>query len=215
MRIILLGAPGAGKGTQAKLISKNFKIPHISTGDIFRANIIENTNLGKKVKSLIEQGQLVPDELTNEIVAKRLAKEDCCSGFLLDGFPRNECQAEELDFILAKDNKVIDKVFYIEVSKQALLERVEGRRFCNKCGSSYHVKFNPSKLNEDCECCGDHLVQRKDDASEVVLERLNIYYKTITPVINYYAHTGILYNIQGGEGINMIFSKISKILKHA
>lgn len=213
MKIILLGAPGAGKGTQAKLISENFNIPHVSTGDIFRSNIKEGTALGIEAKKYINNGRLVPDNLTIALIEDRLQKEDCSKGFLLDGFPRNLNQAKELDLILTGKNQYMDKVFLIDVPRFLILERIAGRRFCTKCGSSYHVKLNPSKNGDKCQNCGYDLVQRSDDKEDVVLDRLSIYDKNTKPIVEYYSEFGILYKIKGDDGINLIFNNICGLIQ--
>lgn len=202
-----------GKGTQAKLISKNFMIPHISTGDIFRSNIKEGTVLGIQANEYIQKGNLVPDNLTISLVEDRLKKEDCNNDFLLDGFPRNVNQAKELDLILIGKNQYIDKVLLIDVPKHLILERIAGRRFCTKCGSSYHIKFNPSKVQDKCQICGYDLVQRSDDKENVVLDRLSIYNITTKPLVDYYSTLGVLYKIQGDDGINDIFYNICGFLQ--
>jgi adenylate kinase len=209
LRIILLGAPGVGKGTQAKLISEHFKIPHISTGDIFRSNINEMTPLGIQAKDYIQRGQLVPDSLTIAIVRDRLKKEDCENGFLLDGFPRNIYQAKELDSMLADQNVYIDKVFNIYIPEQLILERITGRRFCTACGSSYHISFNPAKEEGKCDSCGADLIQRSDDKEEIIKDRLAVYHKSTRPLIDYYNSAGTLYNIQGDSDIKDVFQSIS------
>ncbi|WP_040211112.1 adenylate kinase [Clostridium polynesiense] len=213
MRIILLGAPGVGKGTQAKLISEHYKIPHISTGDILRGNINKRTSLGLKAKSYIEKGELVPDDLVVSIVKDRLEKEDCKAGFVLDGFPRNLYQAKTLSEILKENKCMIDKVILIDVNKAEILERISGRRFCRNCGANYHIKFNPSKLNDRCEKCGEQLLQREDDSKDVVLERLSVYSRTINPLANYYSAHGLLTKIQGNEGIENTFNRICSTLQ--
>lgn len=213
MRIILLGAPGVGKGTQAKLISENFRIPHISTGDLFRSNINEGTALGIQAKEYIQKGGLVPDSLTISLVKNRLKKEDCNDGFLLDGFPRNINQAKELDLILSRRNQSIDTVLFINLPNNLILDRITGRRFCAKCGSSYHIKFNPSKAEDKCQICGHTLEQRPDDKEEVVRERLSIYNKATKPLVDYYSGLGILCDIQGEADISDVFSNICGLLQ--
>jgi adenylate kinase len=213
LKIVLLGAPGVGKGTQAKLISESFNIPHISTGDIFRSNISQGTPLGIKANEFMKKGMLVPDELTISIVKDRLNNEDCKNGFLLDGFPRNLFQAKELDSILAESNQYLDKVVLIDVAKDLIIERMAGRRFCTKCGSSYHVKFNPSKLGDKCESCGENLIQRQDDKEDIVLDRLNVYNKSTKPLVDYYSSKGLLYKVQGSKEINEVFESIAVSLK--
>jgi adenylate kinase len=188
-------------------------IPHIPTGDIFRSNIKEGTALGVQVKDYIQKGKLVPDNLTISLVEDRLRKEDCKNKFLLDGFPRNINQAKELDLILSGKKQYIDKVFLIDVPKHIILERIAGRRFCIKCGSSYHIKFNPSKADDKCQFCGHDLIQRPDDKEEVVIDRISIYNKTTKPLVDYYSAFGILYKIQGDDNINNIFNSISGFLQ--
>lgn len=213
MRIILLGAPGVGKGTQAKLICENFNIPHISTGDIFRANIRENTPLGIQAKEYIEKGSLVPDSLTLSIVKDRLNMEDCHKGFLLDGFPRSIAQAKALESFLNGKKKHIDNVVMIDIPQHIVIERIAGRRFCTGCGASYHVKFNPSKAGTKCEACGSDLVQRQDDKEEIVLDRLTVYNKMTKPLVDYYNAQGLLCKVQGDNDINDVFKDIYTYLK--
>lgn len=213
LKIVLLGAPGAGKGTQAKLICEYFNIPHISTGDLFRAQIKENTLLGIQVKEYIQSGRLVPDEITIAIIKDTLSKERYSNGFLLDGFPRNVYQAKQLGVLLDENRQYIDKAFLIDVSENVVLERIAGRRFCSKCGASYHVKFNPSKAEDKCDHCGDTLIQRLDDKEHIVLDRLKIYNKSIQPVVNYYKEQGILETIHGDAGTDEIFYSICRSLK--
>ncbi|OPD30543.1 adenylate kinase [Clostridium botulinum] len=212
MRIILLGPPGAGKGTQAKLISEEFSIPHISTGDIFRANIKEKTPLGIEAKRYIDNGQLVPDEVTIGIVKDRLTKDDCDNGFLLDGFPRTVAQAEALDEFLKGINKELDVALLIKVPEEFILERMTGRRVCTSCGASYHIRFNPPKIEGKCDICDNELIQRKDDTEATVKERLEVYSKQTYPLINYYKDNGIISEINGTESINEVFGNISNIL---
>lgn len=212
MNIILLGPPGAGKGTQAKLISEKYSIPHISTGDIFRKNISEKTHLGVKAKSYMDKGQLVPDELTIDLVKDRLQQEDCKNGFLLDGFPRTVAQAEALDKFLHEDNQCINSALLIDVPQEYILERMTGRRVCNSCGASYHVKFNPSKVDGKCDVCGNDLIQRKDDSEETVRERLDVYSKQTQPLVQYYSDKKVLSTIDGTTEIKEVFKNISDIL---
>lgn len=213
MRIVLLGAPGVGKGTQAKLICENFEIPHISTGDMFRANISERTTLGLQAETFMKRGELVPDNITLSIVKDRISKEDCKKGFLLDGFPRNLPQAKELEVLLTAKKQCIDKVILIDIPNHNIIDRIEGRRFCTKCGRSYHIKFNPSKLKDNCDFCGEKLIQRQDDNKKVVLDRLNIYNETIKPIVDYYGAHGILYKIYGSDSINNVFENIRVTLQ--
>lgn len=212
MNIILLGPPGAGKGTQAKLISEKYSIPHISTGDIFRKNISEKTPLGVKAKSYMDKGQLVPDELTIDLVKDRLQQEDCKNGFLLDGFPRTVTQAEALDKFLYEDNQSINAALLIDVPQEYILERMTGRRVCNSCGASYHVKFNPSKIEGKCDACGSELIQRKDDSEETVKERLDVYSKQTQPLVQYYNGKKVLCTVDGTREIKEVFENISDIL---
>ena len=174
LNLVLLGPPGAGKGTQAKSIATEYGIPHISTGDIFRKNIAEETPLGKKAKEYIDQGLLVPDQLTIDIVKDRLSQDDCKKGFLLDGFPRTVFQAESLDKMLQEDDKKIDVALLIEVPREDILKRMTGRRVCGSCGASYHVVFNPTKVEGICDACGKEVIQRKDDKEDTVKERLTV-----------------------------------------
>lgn len=212
MKIILLGPPGAGKGTQAKLISGKYSIPHISTGDIFRKNISEKTPLGVKAKSYMDKGQLVPDELTIEIVNDRLQNDDCKNGFLLDGFPRTVKQAEALDKFLESQGTKIDSALLIEVPQEFILDRMTGRRVCKDCGASYHVKFNPSKSEGKCDLCGGELIQRKDDTEETVKERLDVYSKQTAPLVQYYKNKESLCTVDGTQEIDKVFHSICDIL---
>jgi len=215
LRIVLLGTPGGGKGTQAKLICNYFNIPHISTGDIFRGKIKEGTAEGEVISSYMEKGQLVPDRLTISLVEERLIKDDCKNGFLLDGFPRDEKQAEALDLIMNKKNEQINFAFLIDVSKEIILDRVLGRRVCPVCRESYHVKYNPPKVPGKCDVCGTALVHRPDDQKEIILDRLTIYNQTTQPILEFYEKKGILHKIKGDGGIQDIFSQISGVLKEA
>lgn len=212
MRVILLGPPGAGKGTQAKLISEKFSIPHISTGDIFRANIKEKTPLGIEAKKYIDNGQLVPDKVTIGIVKDRLTKDDCDNGFLLDGFPRTVAQAEALDEFLKGINKDLDVALLIKVPEEFILERMTGRRVCTSCGASYHIRFNPPKIEGKCDICDNELIQRKDDTEATVKERLEVYSKQTYPLINYYKDNGMISDVNGTESIDEVFGNISDIL---
>lgn len=212
MKIILLGPPGAGKGTQAKLISEKFSIPHISTGDIFRKNISEKTPLGIEAKTYMDNGKLVPDEVTIGIVKDRLMEDDCKNGFLLDGFPRTVKQAEALDSFLNDNEQKIDTALLIDVPKEFILERMTGRRVCSKCGASYHIKFNPSKIEGKCDVCDGALIQRKDDTEATVKERLDVYDRQTQPLIQYYKDQNILSSVKGTEEITKVFDKICNVL---
>ncbi len=212
MKVVLLGAPGSGKGTQAVKISEWYDIPHISTGDIFRSNIKEGTELGKKAKEYIDKGLLVPDEVTIDIVNDRLRKPDCVKGFVLDGFPRTVYQAEKLDEILVKTGATLDVVLNIEVPDSKIITRLGGRRVCTKCGMSYHVVFNPPAEGDVCENCGEVVVQREDDKEETVLQRLTTYHKQTEPLIEYYKNDKKLVTVDGQENIDDTSSCVKKAL---
>lgn len=212
LKMILLGPPGAGKGTQAKSISDKYLIPHISTGDIFRKNISEKTPLGIKAKEYIDKGQLVPDEVTIDIVKDRLQQEDCKNGFLLDGFPRTVNQAEALDQFLSSLGKDIDNALLIDVPKENILERMTGRRVCISCGASYHIKFNPTMVSGKCDKCGGEVIQRKDDTEETVGERLKVYDNQTQPLIDYYKKQNKLLTVDGTKEICDVFRSICNAL---
>jgi adenylate kinase len=212
MKIILLGPPGAGKGTQAKSISEAYHIPHISTGDIFRKNITEKTPLGVEAKGYMDRGQLVPDELTINLVTDRLQNEDCKNGYLLDGFPRTVKQAEALDAYLNKNGNSIDAALLIDVPFSFILERMTGRRVCSECGASYHVKNNPPKIEGKCDLCGGALTQRKDDSEDTVNERLDVYEKQTQPLVEYYKKNNILKVLDGTRAIDKVFEEICSLL---
>lgn len=212
MKIVLLGPPGAGKGTQAKSISNRYSIPHISTGDIFRKNISENTPLGVEAKRYIDNGQLVPDEVTINMVKDRLQQADCKSGYLLDGFPRTVHQAEALQEFLQKRGDKLDTALLIEVPSSFILERMTGRRVCPSCGASYHVKFNPTTIEGKCDVCGSDVIQRKDDTVETVKERLDVYERQTQPLIDFYKEKSQLSVVNGTKAINEVFESICKIL---
>ena len=211
MKIILVGPPGAGKGTQAKSISNRYSIPHISTGDIFRKNISENTPLGIEAKRYMDNGQLVPDEVTINMVKDRLQDDDCANGYLLDGFPRTVSQAEALQEFLEGRNEKLDTALLISVPRDFILERMTGRRVCPACGASYHVKFNPPKDGK-CELCGSEVVQRKDDTEETVMERLDVYENQTQPLIDFYKNLDLLSEVDGTKAINEVFQSICDIL---
>ena len=208
MRIILLGPPGAGKGTQAAGIVEKYNIPHISTGDIFRKNIKEGTDLGKKAKEYMDQGLLVPDELTVGLVTDRLSQDDCKNGFMSDGFPRNVAQAQQLGQYLNSVDLALDRVINIEVDKDILVGRAVGRRICKSCGATYHVEFNPPKVDGTCDVCGGELYQRADDNEETVSKRIQVYLDETKPLADYYSNEGIIANINGEQSIDKVFADI-------
>jgi adenylate kinase len=212
VNIVLMGLPGAGKGTQAEKIVEKYGIPHISTGDMFRAAMKEETELGLKAKSFIDKGELVPDEVTIGIVQERLSKEDAHKGFLLDGFPRTVAQADALENILDKLGKKIDYVINIQVDKGILMERLTGRRICKKCGATYHLVFNPPSEEGVCDRCGGELYQRADDNEETVQNRLDVNIKQTQPLLDFYQEKGYLVNIDGQRDINDVFSEIDKLI---
>ena len=213
MKIVMLGAPGAGKGTQAKMIAAKYQIPHVSTGDIFRANIKNGTELGKKAKEYMDQGLLVPDELTVDLVIDRLSQEDCQKGYILDGFPRTIPQAEALDAALAKRAEKMDYAVDVDVPDENIVSRMSGRRACVGCGATYHVVHNPSKKGDACEVCGEQLILREDDQPETVQKRLTVYHEQTQPLINYYTGQGILKTVDGTQDMNDVFETIVKILE--
>ncbi len=212
MRLVLLGAPGAGKGTQAQVISEKFCIPHISTGDIFRSNIKNGTDMGKKAKEYIDKGLLVPDEVTINIVKDRLKESDCKNGFILDGFPRTITQAEALDEVLSGFGISLDFVVNISVTNNQIIERLSGRRVCQKCGKSYHIKYNPPTEGEVCDDCHSKVIQRDDDKEETVMRRIRTYHEQTEPLIDYYGKKGILLTIEGQELIEDTTKEVMKVL---
>ncbi|MGG0719880.1 adenylate kinase [Robertmurraya massiliosenegalensis] len=212
MNLVLMGLPGAGKGTQAEKIVEKYGIPHISTGDMFRAAMKEGTELGLKAKSFMDQGALVPDEVTIGIVRERLSKEDCQNGFLLDGFPRTVPQAEALESILAELGKKIDFVLNIDVDQAILMERLTGRRICKNCGATYHLVFNPPAVVGVCNRCGGELYQRADDNAETVNNRLQVNIEQAKPLLDFYETKGYLRNIDGQQDINKVFVDIDNLL---
>lgn len=213
MNIILMGLPGAGKGTQADEIIEKYAIPHISTGDMFRAAIKDGTELGLKAKSYMDQGALVPDEVTIGIVRERLSQADCKEGFLLDGFPRTVPQAEALDNILADLGKSIEHTINIEVPKEDLIARLTGRRICKTCGTSYHLIFNPPKEEGKCDKDGGELYVRADDNPETVTNRLEVNMTQAQPLLDFYEAKGVLTNIDGQQDIKLVFADIEALLK--
>lgn len=215
MRIILLGPPGAGKGTQAAMLVKELEVPHISTGDIFRAAIKEGTELGRKAKEYMDQGQLVPDEIVIGIVKERLTQADCKKGFILDGFPRTVPQADALQEALKNLGMDLDAVVNLTVGEDELVARLCGRRVCKKCGATYHVQFSPAKIQGTCDLCGGELYQRDDDKEETIRKRLEVYTNQTTPLIQYYeGKKGLLETIQGdGKEIGEVFAAVVSVLK--
>ena len=213
MKIIMLGAPGAGKGTHAKKITEKFGIPAISTGDIFRENIKNGTELGKKAKEYMDVGNLVPDELVCDLVVDRLKQDDCKNGYILDGFPRTIPQAEALTAALAKDDDAIDYALEIFIEDQAIIDRMSGRRVCKSCGATYHVVNIPPKTEGVCDECDGELIVRDDDAPETVKKRLDVYHEQTAPLIDYYKKQGILKVIDGAKGLDTCFEEICGILE--
>lgn len=212
MKLIMLGAPGAGKGTQAKKIAEKYGIPHISTGDIFRANIKNGTELGNKAKSYMEKGLLVPDELTCDLVVDRIAQEDCKNGYVLDGFPRTIPQAEALKTALGKMGTTIDYAINVEVPDENIVKRMGGRRACLACGCTYHVVYNAPKVEDVCDVCGAKLVLRDDDKPETVKKRLDVYHEQTQPLIDFYDKEGVLVEVDGTQNLEDVFQAITKIL---
>ncbi|MDD9150541.1 MULTISPECIES: adenylate kinase [unclassified Sporolactobacillus] len=212
MNLILMGLPGAGKGTQAERIVDHYGFPHISTGDMFRQAIKDGTALGKQAKAFMDKGALVPDEVTIGIVRERLAKADCKNGFLLDGFPRTVQQAEALEAMMTEMNNKIDAVLYIHVDPKKLLTRLTGRRICANCGATYHLTFNPPKQAGICDRCGGPLKQRADDSEETVHERLQVNIKQQQPLVAFYQEKGLLKTVNGDQPIETVFRDVSAIL---
>lgn len=208
LRAVLLGPPGAGKGTQAVRLVEKYEIPHISTGDIFRKNIKEGTELGKKAQEYMNAGALVPDELVVDLVKDRLQQDDCKNGFLLDGFPRTIFQAEKLDGFLSESNQKMDIVINLKVEKEALIKRLTGRRVCKDCGASYHIVNIPPKKEGVCDICGGELIQRKDDNIETVENRINVYEDQTAPLIGYYKEAGSLVDFDGEASLDEVFDAI-------
>lgn len=212
MKIIMLGAPGAGKGTQAKKIAAKYNIPHISTGDIFRANIKNGTELGQKAKTYMDQGLLVPDELVVDLVVDRVNQEDAKNGYVLDGFPRTIPQAEALDAALAELGQKVDHAIDVDVPDENIVRRMGGRRACVGCGATYHLEYAPTKIEGVCDVCGKELILRDDDKPETVLKRLGVYHEQTQPLIDYYTNAGILKTVDGTIDINDVFQAIVEIL---
>ena len=212
MKIIMLGAPGAGKGTQAKMLADKYQIPHISTGDIFRANIKNGTELGNKAKEYMDKGLLVPDELVVDLVIDRFKEDDCKKGYILDGFPRTIPQAEALDKALSDIGDSVDYAVNVEVPDENIITRMGGRRACVGCGATYHVQFNPTKVEGICDRCGKELILRDDDKPETVKKRLDVYHEQTQPLIDYYTKKGIIKEVDGTQDMNKVFDDIVDIL---
>ena len=212
MKIIMLGAPGAGKGTQAKRIAEKYGIPHVSTGDIFRSNIKNGTELGMKAKAYMDAGNLVPDEITIGMLLDRIHGEDCKNGYVLDGFPRTIPQAESLTAALQKQGEKMDYAVDVDVPDEAIISRMSGRRACLACGATYHIEFNPPKKEGICDQCGEPLVLRNDDKPETVKNRLDVYHRQTQPLIDYYKKEGILAQVDGTQSMDQVFEDIVKIL---
>ncbi len=212
MRLIILGAPGAGKGTQASIVSQKLNIPHISTGEIFRDNIKSNTELGKLAEEYIDKGQLVPDEITIRIVKERLEQDDCSRGFILDGFPRTVAQADALESELCKVHQCITKVLDIDVNDDEIVSRMMGRRVCTSCGATYHVKYKPPVIPGKCDVCNQLLEQRHDDTEETLRKRLQVYHRQTEPLIEYYRAKGLLTVVKGEEDVKHTTAKVLRAL---
>lgn len=212
MKIVMLGAPGAGKGTQAIKIADKYDIPHISTGDIFRANIKGGTELGQKAKSYIDKGELVPDEVTIGMLLDRIAQDDCKNGYVLDGFPRTIPQAESLTKALKSQGDQIDFALNIDVPDEAIIERMSGRRACPKCGATYHIVYAAPKTENICDKCGTELIIRSDDKPETVKDRLNVYHQQTEPLIAYYKTAGVLREVDGTQELPKVFEDVVAIL---
>ena len=212
MKIVMLGAPGAGKGTQAKMIAERYGIPHISTGDIFRANIKNGTELGKKAKEYMDKGQLVPDSLTLDLIMDRFKADDCKDGYILDGFPRTIPQAEALDEALTSQGDAIDFAINVEVPDENIVNRMSGRRACVGCGATYHIKYNAPKVEGVCDTCGENLILRDDDKPETVQNRLKVYHDQTQPLIDFYSKKGVMKEVDGTIDMKDVFENIVKIL---
>ena len=212
MKIIMLGAPGAGKGTQAKRIAEKYSIPHVSTGDIFRKNLKEGTPLGLKAKTYMDQGALVPDDVTIAMLLDRIHEADCESGYVLDGFPRTIPQAESLTAALAQTGEAVDFVIDVNVPDENIIERMSGRRSCSKCPETYHIVYHAPKTEGICDACGAELITRADDKPETVKHRLEVYHEQTQPLVDYYANVGVLHTVDGTQDMGKVFSDIVEVL---
>jgi adenylate kinase len=215
MNLVFLGPPGAGKGTQAKRLSEEFKWPHISTGDILREAVSKGTELGKRAKEYMEKGELVPDEVVIGIIKDRLKLEDAQGGFILDGFPRTVNQARSLDEVLKEEGNSLDSVLYFEVSEEEVVRRLTGRRTCSKCGAIFHLIYNPPKNSDICDLCQGELTQRDDDREETVKNRLKVYLSQTVPLIDYYREKGVLREIDAGKSEDQVYEEIKRVLELA
>lgn len=213
MRIIMLGGPGAGKGTQAKRIAKQYDLPHISTGDIFRIEMEAGTEIGKMVKVSIDKGQLVQDDIVIELVEERISREDCKNGYVLDGFPRTIPQAVALEKFLESKNEKIDHVVNFLVPDENIVNRMAGRRVCLNCGATYHTEHNPTKVAGICDVCGNNIILREDDKPETVLRRLHVYHEVTKPLIDYYTKKGVIDDVDGTQGLEEVFEAIVAIVE--
>ena len=213
MNIIMLGAPGAGKGTISSRLKEIYNLPHIATGDIFRENIKNETELGKKAKDFIDKGKLVPDDITINMMIDRISKDDCKNGYILDGFPRTIAQADGLDKQLKNINSKIDLALLVEADEETLIKRLSGRRVCEKCGATYHIEHLKPKTDGICDVCGGKLIIRKDDTEEVIKDRLKTYHEQTEPLIEYYTKQNLVKTVNGFDDINVSLQKISEMIK--
>lgn len=212
MRLVIMGPPGAGKGTQSALISSKYGIPHVSTGDMFREILKRSDDLANRIRKYVESGELVPDELVVEMVRDRICRPDCERGFILDGFPRTVAQAEALDRMLESAGKELNAALYLRVSEEAVVRRLSRRRVCESCGAIYHLDYNPPKRPRVCDRCGGRLIQRDDDREEVIRERLRVYHEQTEPLINYYGEKGLLVEIDGCKEIHEVWEDVQRVL---